>query len=588
MRLKWMVLPLVWVWFHGSGAGILRAQEAPAPVSRNVEEKAQAFTIDKVIHPVVAKLPPPEFEDGIVSIPMAVSSRSSLASRHVLQGLAYIQAAWDFEAYRHFCEAVKADPDCLMAYWGIGLALAAPNNEFTAQRQVAVLRMIELMDAEVEVGGKLLPVASQMEQRYALALAELFALRGNPQDGFGKLSADFPNNLQAKCLSIYLQRDGFDEFGPRAGQETAMKAMESVVKDNPDNVGVLTFWVMLHAEAPEATTKLREEILPVVRKIARKAPGFPPYQHLLGHFEWRCGNHFLAEAALSRAAKLYADHMKRHKLSLHDCNGWIRTQLYLATAMQSRGRFEPAMAIARNLARFEIDPERLGSSGANLVVWEARTLPARLYISRGQEGDFDRAIASLPGPKDPQLMKIKDRTLSIFYLECLIQYLECRRALEAGDVEAARKDSMTMNKILARMEEYGDQANKSSSISEYVRALTGLQVYAAEARGLIAQAQGSSGAGTSVARSWFKTAAEKQQRPSLLMPPVVVSPMERRLAAFYGKAGNYEKAAESYQAALRRRPNDLASLIGYRNALSQTGREEHALQVDKIITAVKQ
>ena len=72
------------------------------------------------------------------------------------------------------------------------------------------------------------------------------------------------------------------------------------------------------------------------------------------------------------------------------------------------------------------------------------------------------------------------------------------------------------------------------------------------------------------------------------MPPVVVSPMERRLAAFYGKAGNYEKAAESYQAALRRRPNDLASLIGYRNALSQTGREEHALQVDKIITAVKQ
>ena len=143
----------MWVWFHGSGAGILRAQEAPAAVPRNVGEKAEAFTIDKVIHPVVAKLPPPEFEDEIVSIPMAVSSRSSLASRHVLQGLAYIQAAWDFEAYRHFCEAVKADPDCLMAYWGIGLALAAPNNEFTAQRQVAELRMIEMMDAEVEVGG---------------------------------------------------------------------------------------------------------------------------------------------------------------------------------------------------------------------------------------------------------------------------------------------------------------------------------------------------------------------------------------------------------------------------------------------------
>ena len=582
-----MVWPLVWLFMCGLGGDVLAAQEASEEVTPSPAKTKDSFTIDKVIHPVVARLPAPDFVDEIVSIPMAISSRSNLASRHVLQGMAYIQAAWDFEAYRHFCEAVKADPDCLMAYWGIGLSLAAPNNEFTAQRQVAVLRMIELMDAEVEVGGKILPVASEMERRYALALAELYSLRGSSKQAFKRLSADFPNNLQAKCLSIYLQRDGFDAFGPRAGQEAAMEAMESVVKDNPDNVGVLTFWAMLHAEAPEASTKLREEILPVVRKIARKAPAFPPYQHLLGHFEWRCGNHFLAEAALSRAAKLYADHMKRHKLSLHDCNGWIRTQLYLATAMHSRGRFEPAMAIARNLSKFGIDPSRLGSAGANLVVWEARTLPARLYLARGQEGDFDRAIASLPGKEDPQLMAIKDRTLSIFYLECLMQYLECRRALEAGDLRAAQEDSMTMNTILERMEGFGDQANKSSSISEYARALTALQVYAAEARGLIAVERSGSEAGSPVARSWFKTAVEKQQRPSLLMPPVVVLPMEVRLADFYGQAEKHNESAEAYQASLRRRPNDLAALMGYRDALRKIGREDHAIQVDRIISAVK-
>ncbi len=586
MRLNWKLSLIVGVLSCRLGAVFAEAED-PSERPLNLPGGKEPFTIDKVIHPLVSKLPPPEFLDEIVSIPMAISSRSSLASRHVLQGLAYIQAAWDFEAYRHFCEAVKADPDCLMAYWGIGLALAAPNNEFAAQRQVAVLRMIELVDAKVEVGGKLLPVASKLEQRYALALAELFALRGNSREAFRKLSADFPNNLQAKCLSIYLQREGFDEFGPRAGQQAAMEAMEAVVKDNPDNVGVLTFWVMLHAEAPEATTKLREEILPVVRKIARKAPAFPPYQHLLGHFEWRCGNHFLAEAALSRATKLYSDHMKRHQLSLHDCSGWIRTQLYLATAMQSRGRFEPAMAIARNLSNFEIDPARLGSAGANMVVWEARTLPARLYLARGQEGDFERAIASLPRKDDPLLMKIKDRTLSVFYLECLMQYLECRRALAAGDLEAAQKDRTTMDKILLRMEGYGENATKSSSISEYVRALNGLKVYAAEARGLIAQAQASPGSGEHIARSWFQSAVEKQQRPSLLMPPVVVSPMEVRLAEFYGMSGKYEKAAEIYQAALRRRPNDLAALMGYRDALAKIGRGDHALRVDEIINAVK-
>ena len=101
------------------------------------------FSVEQVIHPVVAKLPPPDFFEEIISIPMAISSPSALASKHVLQGLAHIQAAWDFEAYRHFCEALKLDPDCMMAYWGIGLALAAPNNEFTQQRQVAVQHAID-------------------------------------------------------------------------------------------------------------------------------------------------------------------------------------------------------------------------------------------------------------------------------------------------------------------------------------------------------------------------------------------------------------------------------------------------------------
>ena len=164
-----------------------------------------------------------------------------------------------------------------------------------------------------------------------------------------------------------------------------------------------------------------------MRKVARKAPNFPPYQHLLGHFEWRCGNHFLAEVALSRASELYAGHMRKHMLSLHECDGWIRSQLYLATVMYSRGGFDEAMAIAGNLSDLKVDAARLGSTGANLLVWEAATLSARLYLVRGQQGDIEKAIASLPEKDDPFLKKVKDRTLSVFYLECLMRYLECRK-----------------------------------------------------------------------------------------------------------------------------------------------------------------
>jgi tetratricopeptide (TPR) repeat protein len=582
MNIEWRALAVIFALSIGLGSGSSWAQEKKQPAA--VAPK-KLFTIDQVIHPVVASLPQPEFYDPIVSIPMAISSRSPMASRHVLQGLAYIQAAWDFEAYRHFCAAVRLDPDCMMAYWGIGLALSAPNNEFAHERMVAVERMIELMDATVRVGGKDVPIASPMEQKYGLALATLFALRGGQAlEAFKELSSTFPNNLQAKCLAIYLQRDGYDEFGSaNLGQERAVEEMEKVVHDNPDNVGVLSFWAMLHAEAPEATTKLREQILPVVRKIARKAPDFPPYQHLLGHFEWRCGNHHLAEIALIRATSLYAAHMKKHKLTFLECDGWIRCQLYLATAMHSRGKFEEAMKIAEGLTTLQIDGKRLGSAGANLVVWEVRTLPARLYLARGRKGDFAKGIASLPGKNNPQLFK--QRTLSIFYLEALRQYLECRKGLEAGDSDLAHKYRRALSETLEQMQGLQGNAMKSSSISEYVRAVTALQVYVSEARGFVALAGGKGD--WAIARSWFKSAAEKQQRPSLLMPPVVVSPMEIRLAQFFAKTSVLSRAAESYQDALRRRPNDLVALQGYQQSLLQLGRESDAAAIGKLIEDVR-
>ena len=274
-------------------------------------------------------------------------------------------------------------------------------------------------------------------------------------------------------------------------------------------------------------------------------------------------------------------------LSLHECDGWIRSQLYLATVMYSRGGFDEAMAIAGNLSDLKVDAARLGSTGANLLVWEAATLPARLYLVRGQRGDIEKAIACLPEKDSPFLKEVKGRTLSVFYLECLMRYLECRKELEAGNVDAAHRERMALDKILLRMKRLRDQAMKSSSISEYVRAVGALEVYAAEVRGLIALARAATDSQRQIARSWLKTAVEKQRRPSLLMPPVVVSPMEVRLAEFHAGARNFNQAAESYQAAIRRRPNDLVSLVGYRDSLIRIGRKDEAEEVGKIISAVK-
>jgi len=121
-----------------------------------------------------------------------------------------------------------------------------------------------------------------------------------------------------------------------------------------------------------------------------------------------------------------------------------------------------------------------------------------------------------------------------------------------------------------------------------VRALSGVKVYTAEVRGLIALARATSNSQRHIARSWFKTAIDKQQRPALLMPPVVLAPMEVRLAQYYGATGEGQKVVESYQSAIRRRPNDLQSLRGYRDSLTAIGRADEAVQVEKVISAVQQ
>jgi tetratricopeptide (TPR) repeat protein len=104
----------------------------------------------------------------------------------------------------------------------------------------------------------------------------------------------------------------------------------------------------------------------------------------------------------------------------------------------------------------------------------------------------------------------------------------------------------------------------------------------------VALAQATSSSQRQIARSWFKTAVDKQQRPALLMPPVALSPMELRLAQYYLAAEDSAKAVESYQSAIRRRPNDLQALMGYRDSLKTSGREKEAAQVDAVISAVKE
>lgn len=248
---------------------------------------AEMSPVEDLILPKLAKLPAPQMRQFSSGISLAISSKDEKAQAHVLQGLNLIHGGWDFEAYRHFVEALKLDPDCLMANFGVIFALLGADSEFIKVRIAAVDRTLALVDAKV---------GSELERGYVYALTKL--LEEGPlsaADAFGQVSRKFPNDVQAKLFESYFRRAGFDEYGsPKPEQELAQEMIQALMKKQPDSPMLMHCWLMMRTE-----NLLCREDLPMARKLCELVPDYPPYYHLLGHYEWRSGNYGKAATAFA-------------------------------------------------------------------------------------------------------------------------------------------------------------------------------------------------------------------------------------------------------------------------------------------------
>ena len=526
---------------------------------------------EKLVSAVVAALPEPRTGDSPGGLRMAVTAATPEVQAHVLDGLSHLLAGWDFEAYRHFCAAVKADPECLMAHWGIGLALAEPGIEFGEQRVTAVERMAGLAKS-----GH----GTELERGYAYGLVVFFREgAGAAGDVFRKLGLRYPNDTLAKLLGALFGRSGYDEFGdPTPDQERAEESVRGLLALQPGNPVLTYTLLMLRAEAPATDADLDQ-----ARDMCARVPGVPSYQHLLGHYEWRCGNHARAAVAFGRAAAMLEAWRKQEGMSVADCPDWVKTEAYRAVALASGGDFESALASARSLAAVPLDPKRPGAAGTRMLMWEAKTLPARLLLARHEPGDAAAALESLPKPKSEGAGS-KDSSVR-WYLQGLALVLETRKAIEAKDLGRARQVSELLTDHGSKMEDSRGQATEYGELSHWVRAFRGLEALAAEVRGDLALAGPVSGRGS--AFNWYLAACDRQTRASMMMPPVVLLPERMRLGDMLMGEGKPDEAVEQYRTALKEWPRHLRTLERLKAALEKTGKIDEAAEVDKAIKATR-
>ena len=538
------------------------------------DEPAKEFELDSVIQPIVKNLKPPRWYPEIVSWDPAVSASTAEVQKHVSQGMALIHAGWDFEAYRHFVEAVKEDPDCLMAYWGIALSLANPNSEVVEQRLAAVKRMLELVKQ-----GK----GTASERGQAEALAFLFSEQPErAPEIFLAVSEDYPNNLQLKLMAAFMKRDGYDDLlGPGPGQREALKDVEEILKNNKLSQMALSFWVEIQTEDPDATGTLRERVLPRVRRLAGLAPEFPTYCERLGHFEKRAGNLLLAQKEFEKAISIYEKSLAEDGLTYCDCPNLIRAKLSLAGVLKSLGDFEGAMAIATELSKISIPPDRLYSPGVTLVLWEGKTLGARICLARGHKGDFQLGLDSLPDQEEGKKLALESP--SVMAWEAWRHALAARNAISTKVLDSAARH---MDALAASDGLLGDVASvvsHGSSRLSWERTRNALKVEWMLVKAAHVEAN-FEGKGSTLADFWFQSAIDEREPPKGVFPSLSLALPPAEKATHLAKRNEHEEAAKYFKSALTDYANDVLVLKEYERWLRGKGDEETA---DAILAHIK-
>lgn len=516
------------------------SQEKAADVS----DKEEVPEVADCIPPWIAATKKPEpfaFHNALV---IPVIAENETAQIHTLQGLNHLHGGWDFEASRHFSTAMKADPRCLIAHWGMAMSMLAGAPETDAYQIAITKRLVQLVNDNE---------GSELDRGLAYCFFKL--VEDGPKGAeiaFRKVSNKFPQDIQVDILTALFSRGGYDSSGNiTPAQAEAENRLKKLVERMPNHSVPLHALLLVQSEAPNASPPVD-----LAKKLCELAPNYPPYLQILGHYQWRTGDFSQAESTFALAEKLYATWMKTHKIPAADCPQWTLVRSYRAIALSSAEKFDRAISLATEISKTPLDPKRPYASGTRQILWDATSLPARILLHRGEKNDPALALAALPSP---DTMKIyRSHSLSHWWLDGLRIALESQRLLNAGDL---KKASEAINAISFHGEAMAKQQPAASANNEFLewrRSFHALESLAANFKGQLSLAGPPENRGS--AFNWFRAAADRQRVETMISTPLILTPMTHHLGDYFLSNKEPDKALKAFEETLTKFPKDPRTL----------------------------
>jgi tetratricopeptide (TPR) repeat protein len=346
-----------------------------------------------------------------------VTTSSPEAQTWFDRGLVWTYGFNHEEAVYCFEQALRHDPDCAMAHWGVGYALGPNYNKPWEAFDEADLRStVERAHAAVARAGELAPSATQAEQALIGALRWRYAqdeLPGERQvwnekyaDAMGGVYQDFGDDLDVAALyadalmnltpwQLWDLRTGEPAAGARTAEtrEVLDRALESpAARAHP---GVLHMYIHLMEMSPYP-----ERARPAAEHLRGLVPDAGHLHHMPTHLDVLCGDYGRVVASNTDAIAADERYLARNGAmnfyTLYRCHDY-HFKIYGAMFL---GQSEVALSTAARLAD-SIPDGLLRAESPPMADWLEGFLAMRVHVlirfGRWQD------ILDLPMPGDPAL-----------------------------------------------------------------------------------------------------------------------------------------------------------------------------------------
>jgi hypothetical protein len=354
------------------------------------------------------------------------TSCNEVAQRRFDRGMRYQHSYWYLNAKEIFDEALKADPTCAMAQWGIALTLLDnPHNPIPQSNLspgLAAIQKAKAMNAKTERERDYIDALTLMYTDYD-KLSHGQRIR-TFRDALEKLATKYPDDDEAQiAYAITLNTSADLNDKTYAQQKQGAAILEPISQRQPRHPGVTHYLIHLY-DYPE----LAAQGLDAANRYAQIAPAAPHAQHMPSHIYTRVG--YWKESIASNTASLKAAKAEK------SVGNYLHAQDYMVYAHLQLGQDKEARAV--------ID-EMMQETDFRATVLAAQyalaASPARYAVERN---DWSSA-SQLPVRPSP-----------FHYVPAITHLARALGAARSGNPEAARQDIAKLAELRDKLRDAKD------------------------------------------------------------------------------------------------------------------------------------